>query len=145
VTRLSFREVSNDENYLLTDMDVGGFTFSVTALHKGKGTRGHQHPWPEVYIGLKGRGTLHLGVVSDFLLLAVGKTTPGDNWISAKSSEHSGMLDRGTNGELLLLQNGDIAEVDIRPGSRLVIPGGIYHQVEAHTEMEFACFFTGER
>ena len=98
---LSFSEAANDERYRITDMDVGGFTFSVTALHNGRSTRGHEHPWPEIYVGLKGRGALFLG---------------------------------NTDKELELL-----------PGSYFVIPGSVHHRVYAYTEMEFACFFTGER
>jgi len=60
VTRLSFCEVSNSDRYHVQDMDVGGFTLSETVLHAGKSTKGHSHPWPEVYIGMAGSGVLAL-------------------------------------------------------------------------------------
>tara|TARA_R110000744_G_scaffold6474_3_gene22625 strand:+ start:304 stop:615 length:312 start_codon:yes stop_codon:yes gene_type:complete len=60
MTTLSYREAANDSRYRVRDMDLGGFTFSETILHAGQSTRGHAHPWPEVYLGMDGFGIIYL-------------------------------------------------------------------------------------
>lgn len=52
--------VANDDRYVLKDTLLGGMTVSETVLHAGQSTRGHAHPWPEIYICNTGRGTLFL-------------------------------------------------------------------------------------
>ena len=58
-------------------MDVGGFTLSETVLHAGKSTKGHSHPWPEVYIGMAGSGVLALDGEEAVLAPGVRFVIPG--------------------------------------------------------------------
>ena len=59
-TELEWREVTDDDRYRIRDMEMGSFTLSETVLHPGRATKGHAHPWPEVYLGTAGRGVLYL-------------------------------------------------------------------------------------
>lgn len=60
MTALEWREVTDDDRYRIRDMEIGSFTLSETVLHAGQATRGHAHPWPEVYLGTDGAGVLYL-------------------------------------------------------------------------------------
>ena len=59
-TALVWRDVIDDERYRIRDMEIGSFTLSETVLKPGQSTKGHSHPWPEVYMGTAGEGTLYL-------------------------------------------------------------------------------------
>ena len=56
----NFHKVVDDDRYCIQDVDMGGFTLSETQLHPDKATRGHAHPWPEIYIGIRGEGVIEL-------------------------------------------------------------------------------------
>jgi len=58
--QLEWREMANDDRYVIRDMAIDSFTLSETQLRAGQSTRGHAHPWPEVYMGTAGSGTLYL-------------------------------------------------------------------------------------
>ncbi len=55
-----WQTVVDDDRYRIRDLEMGPFTVSETLLRAGQGTRGHSHPWPEVYMGTEGRGVLYL-------------------------------------------------------------------------------------
>ena len=57
---LEWRTVADDERYRIRDMQIGAFTVSETRLNAGQSTRGHSHPWPEIYMSNDGRGVLYL-------------------------------------------------------------------------------------
>lgn len=58
--RLEWQTMADDERYTIRDMMMGDTTISETALRAGQSTRGHSHPWPEVYMCNSGSGTLYL-------------------------------------------------------------------------------------
>lgn len=55
-----WQTVIDDERYRIRDLAIDGFTVSETFLRAGQSTRGHAHPWPEVYLGTAGEGVLVL-------------------------------------------------------------------------------------
>ena len=59
-TELVWNDVVDDERYRIRDMAIGSCTLSETVLYPGQSTKGHAHPWPEVYMGTAGRGVLYL-------------------------------------------------------------------------------------
>ena len=52
--------VHDNERYKIEDTDLKSFTMSRTILHPNQSTRGHSHPWPEIYVCTDGEGTLIL-------------------------------------------------------------------------------------
>jgi mannose-6-phosphate isomerase-like protein (cupin superfamily) len=52
-------QVTNDR-YTIKTVSFGGLTCSETKLNPGKSTRGHSHPWDEVYFFVSGNGSLTL-------------------------------------------------------------------------------------
>lgn len=55
-----WQTVVDDQRYRIRDLEMGPFTLSETVLHAGQSTKGHSHPWPEVYVGTAGEGVLYL-------------------------------------------------------------------------------------
>ena len=53
--------VHDNERYKVEDTDFKSFTMSRTLLYPHQSTRGHSHPWPEIYVCTDGEGTLILG------------------------------------------------------------------------------------
>lgn len=66
---MEFRTRADNERYLVRDMDMGGFTASITELHPSQSTRGHSHPWTEAYLLIEGSGTLHVEGVDSYMML----------------------------------------------------------------------------
>lgn len=60
LAQLEWRTIADDHRYLLRDLAFGDTTISETVLRPAQSTRGHAHPWPEVYICNSGEGTLYL-------------------------------------------------------------------------------------
>jgi oxalate decarboxylase/phosphoglucose isomerase-like protein (cupin superfamily) len=63
VLSTSYKVVKDDERYRLLDFDIPEIepaTISLTELKRGKATRGHSHPSPEVYLFLS-HAVLELG------------------------------------------------------------------------------------
>lgn len=60
LTQLEWRTMADDHRYLIRDMAIGDTTISETVLHANQSTKGHAHPWPEVYLCNAGEGTLYL-------------------------------------------------------------------------------------
>lgn len=59
-TQLEWQEMANNDRYVIRDMAIDSFTLSETVLHPEQSTKGHSHPWPEVYLGTAGEGVLYL-------------------------------------------------------------------------------------
>ncbi|MBG92720.1 MAG: hypothetical protein CL792_01915 [Chloroflexi bacterium] len=52
--------IHNNERYKVEDTNFKFFTMSRTLLHPNQSTRGHSHPWPEIYVCTDGEGILIL-------------------------------------------------------------------------------------
>tara|TARA_R110000751_G_scaffold294790_1_gene402852 strand:+ start:1995 stop:2297 length:303 start_codon:yes stop_codon:yes gene_type:complete len=65
---MEIRTRADNERYLVRDMDMGGFTASITELHPSQSTLGHSHPWTEAYLLIEGIGTLHVGVKDPYVM-----------------------------------------------------------------------------
>jgi len=52
--------VHDNERYKVEDTDFKSFTMSRTLLYHNQSTRGHSHPWPEIYVCTDGEGILIL-------------------------------------------------------------------------------------
>ncbi|MFA7249617.1 MAG: cupin domain-containing protein [Dehalococcoidia bacterium] len=74
--------VTDDERYRIRDIELGLFTVSETTLRPGQSTRGHAHPWPEVYLGTAGFGMLYLDGDAGHAL------TPGSRFLVAAGVHH---------------------------------------------------------
>ncbi len=85
---LLWRTVHNDERYLVRDLTMGAVTLSETRLHAGRSTRGHAHPWPEVYQCNEGVGTLFLDDEPYSL-------TPGARFVVPGGTHHRVATDHG--------------------------------------------------
>ena len=60
LTQLEWQTMADDHRYLIRDMALGDTTISETVLHAEQSTKGHAHPWPEVYLCNAGAGVLYL-------------------------------------------------------------------------------------
>ena len=51
----------SDEIYHIEDYECGSVVLSVTYLHHGQSTKGHNHSHPEAYYVAQGQGYIELG------------------------------------------------------------------------------------
>ena len=51
----------SDAVYHIEDFECGNVTLSVTYLHHGQSTKGHNHSHPEAYYVAQGQGYIELG------------------------------------------------------------------------------------
>ena len=51
----------SDEIYHIEDFECGSVVLSVTYLHHGQSTKGHNHSHPEAYYVAQGQGYIELG------------------------------------------------------------------------------------
>lgn len=60
LAQLQWQMVADNHRYVIRDMALGHTTISETVLRPAQSTKGHSHPWPEVYLCNSGEGTLYL-------------------------------------------------------------------------------------
>lgn len=79
VPQLEWQQMADNERYVIRDMAIDSFTMSETVLHPNQSTKGHAHPWPEVYLGTAGAGVLYLdGDAGHPLVPGSRYVVPGD-------------------------------------------------------------------
>lgn len=60
LAQLVWQTMADNHRYVIRDLALGDTTISETVLRPAQSTKGHSHPWPEVYLCNSGEGTLYL-------------------------------------------------------------------------------------